>query len=161
MRVTMKNTIFWDMKPRNMVTLYRRLKKTCLFHLQGRSLLSPLITFLRNVLKFLPDYTTLLHRRGYSFSVVAVLWRSFWQICLLNTSKTGKKILLPSALRYQKQRYFFGAMTLTGKYRSTRRKACPIFTFSTTNPTWTGPAWSPDLCVGRPATALKTNLIDS
>jgi hypothetical protein len=39
---------------------------------------------------------------------------------------------------------------VAGEKRSTGRKTCPSVTLSTTNPTWTGLEWNPDLYDYRP-----------
>jgi hypothetical protein len=48
-------------------------------------------------------------------------------------------------------------MKLTGQNRSTRVKACPIATLSTTNPTWTDPGSNLDLRGERLATNRLSN----
>jgi hypothetical protein len=45
-----------------------------------------------------------------------------------------------------------GGMILTGENRRTRRKTCPIATFSTTNPIWIDPGANTGLRGERPAT---------
>jgi len=60
--------------------------------------------FLRNVRKFLPDYTALRHRRQYS-SVVAVFMAQFQPEISAGHFSKGKKTLLnyflPNVRRYQ------------------------------------------------------------
>jgi hypothetical protein len=48
-------------------------------------------------------------------------------------------------------------MKLTGENRSTRGKAGPSATLSTTHPTWTKPGSNPDLRGERPATNRLSN----
>jgi hypothetical protein len=48
-------------------------------------------------------------------------------------------------------------MKLTGENRSTRGKAYPSATLSTTNPTWTETASNPGLRGERPATKLLSH----